>query len=213
MRELLSSSKPTSVLLRLTGTSVFLLLIVIFFARPIAISLLPLYRAVFELIASDYRILFLGLSFEGADSVIRMDVTLSHAIAVEGHLVMANPEGVATVTTMIGNIFQPVMAGLVAILTWPFCSWRDVTLRLTILILLCLLETTLDIPLFMAGELWGVFLDNLAPGNWSVLTGWADFLQGGGRFALGLTASIFSIAAANYACRSATNWKSKPGPS
>ena len=209
MREWLSSSKPIAVLSRLTGVSAFLLLTVVFFARPIAISLLPLYRALFELITSDYRILFLGLSFEGADSVIRLDVTLSHAIAVEGHLVMANPQGMATVTTMLGNIFQPAMVGLVAILTWPSPSSHNLILRLGILILLCLIESVLDIPLLLSGELWGIFLDNLSPGHWSALTAWADFLQGGGRFALGLTVAIFSIASANYAssCIADKRWE------
>ena len=206
---MLSSNEPAAVLLRLIGVSALLLTIVIFFAGPIAKSLLPLYRAVFELITSDYRILFLGLSFEGADSVIRLDVTLAHAIAVEGHLVMAHPDGVATVTTMIGNIFQPAVVGLVAILTWPAASWRCVILRLSILMLLCLLESMLDIPLLLAGELWGVFLDNLSPGHWSALTAWADFLQGGGRYALGLTAAIFSIASANYATSHSADRKRK----
>jgi len=63
---------------------------------------------------------------------------------------------------------------------------------LIILLLLALIETVLDIPLLLAGELRELFLDNLSPGNWSALTVWADFLQGGGRFAMGLVAAITS---------------------
>jgi len=159
---------------------------------------LPLYRGMFEALTTDYRILFLGLSFEGADNVIRLDVALSHALAVAGHLVMANPQGVASATTMIGNIFHPITIGMIAIMSWPSASWRILIVRSTILILLCLTETLLDIPLLLSGELWGVFLDNLAPGSWSPLTAWADFLQSGGRFALGLIAAVASIAATEY---------------
>ena len=196
--DLLRGSSPAAILVRLTVASVLLLPLALL-AKPIAIELFPLYRMVFELISGDFRILYLGLSYEGADSVIRMDVTLSRTIAVAGHLVVANPQGIANVTTMVGNIFQPVMVGLIAILGWPSGSWRIVLLRLIILLLLALIETVLDIPLLLAGELRELFLDNLSPGNWSALTVWADFLQGGGRFAMGLVAAITSIAASGYA--------------
>jgi hypothetical protein len=196
--DLLRGSSPAAILVRLTVASVLLLPLALL-AKPIAIELFPLYRMVFELISGDFRILYLGLSYEGADSVIRMDVTLSRTIAVAGHLVVANPQGIANVTTMVGNIFQPVMVGLIAILGWPSGSWRIVLLRLIILLLLALIETVLDIPLLLAGELRELFLDNLSTGNWSALTVWADFLQGGGRFAMGLVAAITSIAASGYA--------------
>jgi hypothetical protein len=196
----LRGSNPAAILVRLTVASVLLLPLALF-AKPIAIVLFPLYRMTFELITGDFRILFLGLSYEGADSVIRLDVTLSRTIAVAGHLVVANPEGIANVTTMVGNIFQPVMGGLIAILAWPSGSWLIVLLRLTVLLLLALIETVLDIPLLLAGELWGLFLDNLSPGSWSALTAWADFLQGGGRLAMGLVAAIASIAASRYATK------------
>jgi len=113
--DLLRGSSPAAILVRLTVASVLLLPLALL-AKPIAIELFPLYRMVFELISGDFRILYLGLSYEGADSVIRMDVTLSRTIAVAGHLVVANPQGIANVTTMVGNIFQPVMVGLIAIL-------------------------------------------------------------------------------------------------
>lgn len=196
--DLLLSCKPAAILVRLTAASL-LLLFAIFFAETIATTLLPIYRAVFELIAGDFRILSLGLSLEGADRVIRLNVTLSHAIAVAGHLLMADSQGIASVTTMTGNIFQPVTVGLIAILAWPSRFWRDFLLRLIILILLSAMETILDIPLLLAGELWGVLLDNLSPGSWSSLTVWADFLQGGGRFAMGFVAAIASIYASDYA--------------
>jgi hypothetical protein len=201
LRSLPSASTSAAILVRVAFATALLLALVIFCAKPIAIALLPLYRMVFELITGDFRILYLGLSYEGADSVIRMDVTLSRTIAVAGHLVVANPQGIANVTTMVGNLFQPVMVGLIAILAWPFGSWRIVLLRLIILLLLALIETILDIPLLLAGELWGLFFDNLPPGSWSALTVWADFLQGGGRFVMGLAAATGSIAASEYATK------------
>ncbi len=197
--DLLRGSHPTAIFVRLIVASVLLLPLIALFAKPIAMALLPLYRIVFELITGDFRILFLGLSYEGADSVIRMDVTLSRTIAVAGHLVVANAQGLASVTTMIGNIFQPGMVGLIAIMAWPSGSWRSILLRLIVLLLLALIETIVNIPLLLAGELWGLFLDNLSPGSWSALTAWADFLQGGGRFVMGLAAATASIAASEYA--------------
>jgi hypothetical protein len=197
--DLLRGSHPTAIFVRLTVTSILLLPLFALFAKPIVLELLPLYSRVFELITGDFRILFFGLSYEGADSVIRMDVTLSRTIAVAGHLVVANAQGVASVTTMIGNIYQPGMVGLIAIMAWPSASWRSVMLRLIVLLLLALIETIVDIPLLLAGELWGLFLDNVSPGSWSPLTAWSVFLQGGGHFVMGLVAAITSIAASEYA--------------
>ena len=196
-QKLLSSVAPSAILVRLTIAAIILLVLAIYFSEFIAISLLPLYRTAFQLIDNDFQILSLGLSMEGADRVIRLNVTLSHAIAVAGHLVMANPAGIANASTLIGNIFQPVTVGLVAVLAWPSHSLKNVSLRLMVLILLTLIETTLDIPLLLEGNLWGVLLDNLSPGSWSPLTAWADFLQVGGRYALGLVAALASIAASD----------------
>jgi len=198
---LLHGFETTAMLVRLVIVSVLVLPMAIFFAKPITTALLPLYGAVLERVAVDYRILYIGLATEGADSVIRLDVTLAHTIAVRGHLVFPDPQGAANATTLVGNILQPLTVGLIAILTWPARSWRINLLRLPVLVLLCLIETMLDIPLMLAGELWGLFLDNLAPGSWSPLTVWVDFLENGGRLALGLTTALASIAAANYVAR------------
>jgi hypothetical protein len=196
-----SSGKPSAILLRLIIYSALLVPLVIIFTQPIASLLLPLYRIVFELIARDYRILFLGFSVEGADTVIQLDVTLSHTITIADQLVFANPQGLASVTTMLGNIFHPLMIGLITAFTWPSYSLRALIWRIGILIFFLLIENVLDIPLLFAGELWGVFLDNLSPGRWSLLTAWANFLQGGGFFAAGLIVAIASIVVSDFAAR------------
>jgi hypothetical protein len=193
--------EPKAVLVRLGIASVLAVSLAILLAKPTATALLPLYRAMLERIADDYRILFLGVAMEGADSAIRLDVTLVHAIVVMGHLVLPTPQVAANATIMIGNIMQPVTVGLIAILAWPARCWRIVLLRLPFLVLLDLIETVLDIPLLLTGNLWGLFLDNLAPGNWSPLTLWVDFLENGGRFALGIATALVSIAGANYVAR------------
>lgn len=189
---------PKAMLVRLVIVVALVLTLATLFAKPIASALLPLYREVLERITDDYHILFLGLSTEGADSVIRVDVTLARTIVVGDHLVFPNPKGVANASTLIGYILQPFTVGLIAILVWPARSWRINLLRLPFLVLLALIETMLDIPLLLTGELWGLFIDNLAPGNWSPLTAWADFLENGGRLALGIAIALASIAAANH---------------
>jgi hypothetical protein len=201
----LASFNPTAFIIRLLFISVLLMGFVIFCSDKIAESLLPLYRDIFQLISSDFTILFIGLAKDGADHVIRLNVALPNAIAVAGHLVMPNPEAVATVSTLIGNIFHPLVVGLIFALTWPANSWKSVLLRLVVLLLLLFLETIVNVPLFLAGNLWGVFLDNLSPGSWSPMTAWADFLQGGGRYALGFVAALASIAVSDFAILSSKN--------
>ncbi len=192
---------PKAMLVRMVISAALVLPLAILFAKPIATVLLPLYSWVLEGLADDYRILFLGLTTEGADRVIRLNVTIAHAIVVGDHLVFPNPHGVANASTLSGYILQPFSVGLIAILAWPARSWRIILLRVPFLMLLCLIETVLDIPLLLTGELWSLFLDNLAPGSWSPLTAWTAFLDNGGRLVLGIAAALYSIVAADYAAR------------
>jgi hypothetical protein len=189
-------------IVRLLIVSVVVLALATISAKFLATALLPLYRSVFEWIGGDYRVLFFGLASQGADQVIRVDVTLAHAVVVGTQFVMPDPRGAANATTLIGNTIQPLAVGLIAAMAWPSARIRVLGLRLLILLPLLLIVTLFDIPFLLAGQLWGIFFDRLSPGSWSPLLAWNDFLQGGGRFALGLAAAVCSVALSNRALAS-----------
>lgn len=191
---LLQSSQPRPTLLRLIIAAALVLPLLIFFIKPTVATLLPFYRAVFELIGDDYQILFLGLAIQGADSVIRLDVTLAKPVLLAGQFILPDARGSANVTTLVGHAMQPLAVALIVFLTWSCQKWQTMALRLTVLIPLLTLTLALDVPFVFAAELWGLFIDGLAPGKWSPMIAWSTFLQGGGRIALGLTAALVSVA-------------------
>lgn len=191
---LLQSPQPRPILLRLIIVAAMVLPLLIFFVKPTVATLLPFYRAVFELIGDDYQILFLGLATQGADSVIRLDVTLAKPVLLAGQFILPDARGSANVTTLVGHALQPLAVALIVLLAWSCQKWQAMALRLTVLIPLLTLTLALDVPFVFAAELWGLFIDGLAPGTWSPMIAWSTFLQGGGRIALGLTAALVSVA-------------------
>jgi hypothetical protein len=191
---LLQSPQPRPTLLRLVIVAALVLPLLIFFVKPTVDTLLPFYRAVFELIGDDYRILSLGLATQGADSVIRLDVTLAKPILLAGQFILPDERGSANVTTLVGHALQPLAVALIVLLAWPCQKWQTMALRLTVLVPLLIVTLAIDVPFVFAAELWGLFLDRLAPGTWSPMLEWSTFLLGGGRIALGLTAALVSVA-------------------
>ena len=190
---LLHSPQPRPTLFRLVIAAALVLTLLVLFVKPTVATLLPFYRAVFELIGDDYRILFLGLATQGADSVIRLDVTLAKTVLVGGQFIVPEARGSANVTTLVGYAVQPMAVALIVLLAWSCQNWQTMVLRLAVLIPLLSVTLALDVPFVFAAELWGLFLDALAPGRWSPMLAWSAFLQGGGRIALGLAAALVSV--------------------
>jgi hypothetical protein len=159
---------------------------------------MPLYRRIFEIISDGYQIKFFGLAARGVESVIRVDIGSSHVIVVGGHFVWPDPRGTANVTTLVVQTIQPATVALIAVLGWPCSSLKRWLLRLSSLIVFLLIITSMDVPFLLAGEAWGLFIDNISPGTESALVLWSQFLSGGGRAILGILAAFASFAVENY---------------
>ncbi len=190
----LTIKSPLVVTLRFVIAAALILPLSIHYADAVVRVLLPLYRSVFEFIGSDYQIIFFGLSAQGIESTIRVDISLAHATVVGGHVVWPDPRGVAHVTTLAVQAMQPITTALIATLGWPCPSLRRWLVRLCSLAVFLLLVVALDVPFIFAGELWSLIIDNASPGTESLLVSWNQFLQGGGRPALGLFAALASLA-------------------
>jgi hypothetical protein len=195
--------KPLVIVLRLVIAAALILPISIRYADSIVLVLMPLYRYVFELISDEYRITFFGLAAQGVESVIRVDVGLAHPVVVGGHLFWPDPRGMAHVSTLAVQAMQPAATALIAALGWPCLSLRRWFYRLLSLALFVLLITALDVPFLLAGEIWGMLIDNISPGTGSALVSWSQFLVGGGRPALGIFAALASLAVENFFAKSA----------
>lgn len=58
--------------------------------------------------------------------------------------------------------------------------------------LVCVL-VAVETPVVLAGELWQMILEALDPTRFSVLAAVAAFLQGGGRYAIGLFIGVVAV--------------------
>jgi hypothetical protein len=189
--------KPLHIMLRLVIATALILPLSIHYADSIVRVLMPLYRLIFEFIGDGYHIIFFGLAGSGAGSVIRVDISLAHALVVGGHLIFPDPRGTANVTTLVVQTMQPATVALIAALGWPCPSLRRWLIRLSSLAFFLMIIALLDVPFLLAGEVWGLIIERMAPGTASALVSWSQFLQGGGRAVLGIFAALASLAVEN----------------
>ena len=190
---------------RFLAACILLLVASHFWGGLVVDGLLPVYRLELGWIGDRYRIAGLKLVTQGADSVIRLDVTLQKIMLVGSHVVYPDPRGHAHVTTLSGHVLQPAILGFALLAAWPPLAAtrvaRELALRLVFGLVLIALVLMLDVPFVLVGELWALAHDRFTPGSFSPLLAWVDFLQGGGRLALGLGAGATAIGLASRLVR------------
>lgn len=169
------------------------------------------YRAVFAWVADDFKLLSLNIEHEGVDRVLRARVTWRHIVVVGDTVIYPDPRGVADASTLMAHALQGPLAALLAAIAWPFRerdfslkgpgAWLEWSVRGAVLVPLLAILVLTDMPLVLAGELWAMVLEALEPDATSALVLWKSFLQGGGRFALGVAAGVSAAVAARGLCR------------
>jgi hypothetical protein len=155
--------------------------------------LLPVYELEIRTFADQYLILGFGLDSEGFDRVVRLKVTLAHPIFIAGSFLIPDARGIANASTTIGHIWQMFIVCLALIFAWPASNARTYFIRLVMAFPVLLLLTMLDIPFALLASLWDLIIQNTAPETFSWLVLWNNFLELGGRLALGLSSGMFVI--------------------
>lgn len=193
------SGVAAQTLMRLVVTAVVLIPSAVGFGERIVTWLLPLLGAVFEVIAGDFKLLRLAVDHEGADRVLRATVMWKHIVFIGGHVIYPDPRGTANASTLLAHALQGPLVALLVTCAWPLSdstrhgSWKELGIRMLALCPMLAILICADVPAVLAGELWQLALDALAPGSDSLLVHWKNFLQGGGRYALGLTGAVMAI--------------------
>jgi hypothetical protein len=164
------------------------------YGRDFVEALLPVFQAVIVLLDVHYRILSLTISTEGADTVVRLMITLAQPIFLNGHLIMPDPRGWATVTTTIGTVLQIPLISLGLIFAWPVRCLGEFLARLGIGLALLSIAMLLDTPFSLWACLWDLHVHAFDPGRFSPLLIWQRSLMGGGRLAIGVALGVASIA-------------------
>lgn len=182
-----------AVLLRVLVAAGILIPLVALYGTSLVEALLPAYRTAFEWLAGDFRLQALAIDYEGADRVMRATVVWKHIVVLGGHVIVPDPRGTATASTLVAHTFQGPLVALIAATAWPAAGRREWLPRLALLVpMLCVLMLC-DLPGVLAAELWQMATDALAPDSFSPLLIWKNFVHGGGRYALGLAVAAAAV--------------------
>ena len=166
-----------------------------FYGKAVTEAMLPLLRWEIAQLDDTYRILDLSLDREGRDTVVRLDVGLEKAIIIGGQALMPDPRALANVSTLAGHVMQPVLLCLAVILAWPARRAIEYPVRALVAFGGIALVILVDVPFVLWGELWNLHVSVYEPDRFSPLLIWKNFLQGGGRFVLGLGVGVVAVVA------------------
>lgn len=193
---------------RLALGAALLLPLGVAFGERWVVAWLPVYRIVIGQVAAEFRIQSLVLDREGADRVLRLRVSLRPVLLLGGKLTYPDPRGSANASTLVAHAVQGPLLAMLTALAWPARRRTEIAWRLLPLAPLVALLVLCDLPCVLAAELWEILIAHLAPDTFSPLVAWRNFLQGGGRLALGLAAGAASVAlAARIARRAPGAWR------
>lgn len=155
---------------------------------------LPAYQAAFEHLADEFRVVRFALDREGADRVVRAEVALRPVVVIRGKPMTPDPRGRANASTLALNGLLAPMLALLTVLAWPARRTIEYPVRVLATLPALAILLLLDTPAVLAAELWETVLDRVAPGAFSPLVLWKDFLQSGGRQALGVAIGLLAVA-------------------
>lgn len=214
-----SVGEPAHVLLRLSVAATILLPLAVLYGEALVKSWLVAYEAIFEWVADDFRLLNLFIDHEGADRVIRARIMWKHIVVIGDKVIYPDPRGTANASTLLAHGLQGPLVAILAAVAWPVrkgwpadsLPWIEWVCRGAMLLPLLVVLVLVDIPMVLAGELWKLALDGLDPGSTSALVIWKSFMQGGGRYALGLAAGMLAVQAAWHAVQFACRLLGTPG--
>lgn len=170
---------------------------VTFFEPELAARSLAPLGAYLDWIDGTFRTVDLGVVSANGEAVIRRVSTPAYAHELGGHVVFADTHTRLTAAAGAGMIFQPAIFILALIFAWPWRDLRVLGMRAAVALPLVLGVVLLDVPMMLYGFTWYQEVSRLDPDRWSPLILWADFMNAGGRFALGIAAAAVAVAIAD----------------
>ncbi len=182
---------------RLLAGAVLAVYLVVACGPTVARVYLPFLRWAFVHLDTDDRVITLSISGQGVvsgnDRVYRLVIAPEKTVYVGDRIQFAQAGGWAAVSVLVAYLWQPLVVALPLALAWPARRRIEWPVRLALLAALLGGLTLIDLPFTLWAQIWTIYVDALAPGMFSPLLVWADFLQSGGRFFLGILAAGTSV--------------------
>lgn len=160
-------------------------------------AFLPVLRWSFGQLDSYDRIIDLSIGDQGVVSghepVYRLVLAPDRVVFVGERLIPADPRGRAMVSVLVAYLWQSLVVALPLALAWPASRSIEWPVRLMALAAFLACFALIDLPFTLWAHIWQIYVDAFAPGKFSPLLVWADFLQSGGRLLLGFIAAGMSV--------------------
>lgn len=176
-------------MLRLMAATAGVLILLVQFGDELAEHSLPLLRWTYSQLDHDHEIREFSMAstaaLRGTDKVFLLEVVPDGLVLVGTQVVHTRPDGWARVSVLTAYLWQSISVALVCALAWPTTRRSEWGWRMVLLAIFCVALAMLDVPFVLWAQVWRNYADVFAPGEFSVLLVWADFLQRGGRFLLG----------------------------
>jgi hypothetical protein len=165
---------------------------------------LPLLQLQLATMDDHYRTANLAIDLLHGEPKILWTVQQARSIVVGDKVAMPHPQGVAQASTLLINLWGP--CGLVWACLLGHARLRQLMgieglRRLAMAMLATLTLLCLDVPMVLWAAIWSLHASTMAPDDFSPLLWWANFLDGGGRWAL---ACAFGLAISSRAVLSAS---------
>ena len=132
---------------------------------------------------------------------VHLDANLIHPFEWQGRLVeplgwRSSARGWYRVELAAGSVLQAPLVFLIALLSWPQRTLRELAVRAFLGVPLGLLLLAMDTPLMLLGNFQQEVVRAADPSALRPLFLWDRFLEGGGGFALGAALAAMGIALA-----------------
>ena len=201
---------PIRFLVRLALVSVVVLWLAKQFATDAITLLLPAMRAEITALDDNLSIDSLQVAREGEGETVRLRANTLRPIYFGKFIVY--PLGVRPNTngwyqvhaSLRGALLSPVIL-LIAILSWPQRSLREIVLRIALGLPLIAIMFSLDAPLDLLGNFQAVVLHTADPNTTPLLFDWDKFLEGGGSAAIALAFAVIAISLASRGAECGVN--------
>lgn len=157
--------------------------------------LLPMYRWELSQFGQDYQIQTLSLGESHGEAAVVLTL-LTRNSAIAGHFI---PAGISiTSSALVGYALQHPLLSLSVAVAWPASSLTHRMLRLCSALLLLLPVEIADIPIVLLGSVEDLLEANFYSSTGSLVVGWMNFMNGGGRLALSLFSGLVAVAVAKF---------------
>lgn len=160
--------------------------------------LLPVFQREIQWLAPQYAVRSLATAeVQGEQAIVLQVTTAGYVAARAGWLA---PGVTMSSATLRGHVYQPVIVMACLLLPWPARRQRDYFSRIVLALPLLLAVEGLDVPQVLLGSIDDLLASPSRPAGAarSFPVYWMNFLNGGGRAALSITASLLALAMQQY---------------